>query len=100
MAQGELGLAEAVRSGLGGMVRYTALARVRVRLRAWVRLSSCCISPRRYGARPNSYDIYIYIQVRDLGMLGSLLPPRALRQDLAVLRDSASPTDVQQGALG
>ena len=41
----------------------------------------------------------IYIQVRDLGMLGSLLPPRALRQDLAVLRDSASPTDVQQGAL-
>ena len=36
-----------------------------------------------------------------MGMLGVLLPPRALQHDLTVLRDSsASPTDVQQGALG
>ena len=41
LAQGEVGLAEAVRSGLGGMVR-------------------------------------------DLGMLEALLPPRALRQDIAL----------------
>jgi hypothetical protein len=31
-------------------------------------------------------------QVRDMGMLGSLLPPRALQQDRAVLLDSPEPS--------
>ena len=84
MAQGELGLAEAVRSGLGGMVRLGEiqhLLKLTLTLSRSLTRAEPCIQ-----------------QVRDLGMLGALLPPRALRQDLAVLRDSASPTDVQQGA--
>ena len=73
-------LAEAVRSGLGGMVRRPNP------------------NPSR-SPSPTSNPTHLSTpdQARELGMLSALLPPRA--RDVAVLHDSASPTDVQQGAL-
>ena len=94
-------LAEAVRSGLGGMVRRpnpspspspnptpnpTHLPDPNPN-------PACIPNPT---SNP-THHLFTPDQARELGMLSALLPPRA--PDVAVLRDSARPTDVQQGAL-